>query len=277
MSFIYSSRKIETACRRDINFMWLLTGVGVPDHSTINCFQKKWLGEAMEGLFYQFIQKLCTMSEVKYENVFQDDTKIEANIEANANRYTFVWKKAALKNEAKMLLKIQVLAEEIIKMYHRSFTVSKDKINADMEKMLTFLEQEKADEKIEFVHGIGKRKSNIQKLLEALYSYQERQKGYDESNSLFDGRNSYSKTDKDATVMRMKDDHMRNRQLKPAYNVQLAIEAEYVIGIGIFPNTNGVAKLKPMLKNMFRYNANMMIRRFIADSGYEPRRKLYVS
>ena len=265
MEFTYSSRKIEAACRRDINFMWLLAGEPVPDHSTINRFRKERLGVAMEGLFYQFVQKLCELGEVKYENIFQDGTKIEAN----ANRYTFVWKKAVEKNESKMLLKVQALAEEIIKIYHTEFTVCKETINEDMAKMAAFLEQRKQAEKVEFVYGIGKRKSNLQKLIEALQTYQTRQIGYDESNGIFDGRNSYSKTDNDATFMRMKDDHMRNGQLKPAYNVQLAVEAEYVIGVGLFPNANDIATLKPMLENMMRYNTNMIIQRFIADSGYE--------
>jgi transposase len=265
MEFTYSSRKIESACRRDVNFMWLLAGEPVPDHTTINRFRKERLGDAMEGLFYQFVQKLYEIGEVKYENVFQDGTKIEAN----ANRYTFVWKKAVEKNEAKMLPRIQALAEEIIKVYHTEFTVSKETVNEDMAKMAAFLERKKQDEKVEFVYGSGKRKSNLQKLLEALYSYQERQVGYDESKVIFDGRNSYSKTDKDATFMRMKDDHMKNGQLKPAYNVQLAVEAEYVIGVGIFPNANDIATMKPLLENMLLGSTNMIIRRFIADSGYE--------
>jgi len=265
MDFTYSSRKIESACHRDINYMWLLAGEPVPDHSTINRFRKDRLGEAMEGLFYQLVQKLCEIGEVKYENVFQDGTKIEAN----ANRYSFVWKKAVEKNEAKMLLKVQALAEEITKVYITEFRVNKETINEDMAKMAEFLEKKKEEEKVEFVYGSGKRKSNLQKLLEALYCYQGRQKGYDESNGIFDGRNSYSKTDKDATFMRMKDDRMRNGQLKPAYNVQLAVEAEYVIGAGIFPNANDIATLKPMLENMLNYNKNMIIRRFISDSGYE--------
>jgi len=121
----------------------------------------------------------------------------------------------------------------------------------------------------EFVSGRGKRKDNIQKLLEALYSYQGRQKGYDESNATFKGRNSYSKTDKDATFMRMKDDYMRNGQLKPAYNVQLAIEAEYVVGAGIFSDCNDIYTLKPMVESILSYNANMTIKRLTADSGYE--------
>jgi transposase len=265
MSNIYSSRRIETACRRDINFMWLLSGESVPDHSTISRFRKERLGVAMEGLFYQLVGKLCELGEVKYEDVFIDGTKIEAN----ANRYTFVWRKAVEKNEAKMLLKIIGLAEEVNKVYLTGFTVSKDTLHEDMERMAVYLERRKQEENAEFVYGSGKRKSNLQKLLEALYTYQGRQSVYDESNDLFDGRNSYSKTDTDATFMRMKDDHMRNGQLKPAYNVQLAVEAEYVIGAGIFPNPTDVCTLKPMLETMLSRNAEMIIKRLIADSGYE--------
>lgn len=265
MEFIYSSRKIELACRRDVNFMWLLNGEPVPDHSTISRFRKDRLGTAIEGLFYQFVQKLCELGEVNHEDIFVDGTKIEAA----ANRYTFVWKKAVEKNEAKMLIKIQALAEEILKVYHVEFTVSKETLNEDMSKMLAFLEKKKAEENVEFVYGSGKRKSNLQKLLEALYAYQRRQQGYDESKELFGERNSYSKTDKDATFMRMKDDHMRNGQLKPAYNVQLAVEAEYVIGVGIFSNPGDTTTLIPMLERMYSHNTKMTIKRLIADAGYE--------
>ena len=265
MEFVYSTRKIEKACRRDINFMWLLNGEPVPDHSTISRFRKERLGSAIEGLFYQFVQKLCEMGEVSYEDVFVDGTKIEAA----ANRYTFVWKKAVEKNETKMLLKVQALAEELLKVYHVEFTVIKESINDDMAKMAAFLEQKKQEEGINFVYGSGKRKSNLQKLLEALYSYQGRQIGYDEHKEILGGRNSYSKTDKDATFMRMKDDHMRNGQLKPAYNVQLAVEAEYVIGVGIFPNPTDTTTLKPMLENMYKCNPSMAIKRLTGDSGFE--------
>ena len=265
MEFVYSTRKIELACRRDINFMWLLKGEPVPDHSTISRFRKDRLGAALEGLFYQFVQKLCELSEVNYEDVFLDGTKIEAA----ANRYTFVWKKAVEKNEAKMLLKVQALAEELLHVYHVEFKVAKESINADMAKMAVFLEQKRTEENTPFVHGSGKRKSNLQKLIEALYSYQGRQQSYDESKEIFGERNSYSKTDKDATFMRMKDDHMRNGQLKPAYNVQLAVEAEYVVGVGVFHNPGDTATLIPMLESMYSHNTNMTIKRLIADSGYE--------
>jgi len=265
MEEIYSTRKIESSCRRDVNFMWLMNGMEAPDHTTIGRFRKDRLGEVIECLFYQFVGILAELGEVKYENVFQDGTKIEAN----ANRYTFVWKKALEKNEAKMHLKVESIAEEMNRIYFTEFKVSEENISYDIYKMTKYLEQKMKDEKIEKVSGSGKKKSNEQKLMEALMEYRNRQEKYDESKEIFEGRKSYSKTDNDATFMRMKDDHMRNGQLKPGYNVQLAVEAEYIIGMGIFPNANDIPTLKPMLGNMLSYNTNMIIRRFIADSGYE--------
>ena len=85
---IYSSRKIETACRRDINFMWLLAGNKAPDHSTIARFRTGFLAEACEDLFYQMVRRLAAMGELSQETVFIDGTKLEAC----ANKYTFVWK-----------------------------------------------------------------------------------------------------------------------------------------------------------------------------------------
>jgi len=265
MNWLYSSRKIERACRRDINFMWLLAGEPIPDHSTINRFRKERLGETMKELFIQFIKKLCELGEVKFENVFIDGTKLESV----ANRYTFVWRKVIEKNEAKMLLKVQELAKEIAKLYFVEMAVSKDTINKDMKRMEVFLKRKKSEEHVEFVRGKGKSKSNLQKLTEELNSYQKRQKRYDESNRRFKGRNSYSKTDIDATFMRMKDDHMKNGQLKPAYNAQLAVEAEYVIGAKLFPNPTDTTTLLPMLKYMYKSYAEMKIKRLTVDAGYE--------
>ena len=87
MNNIYSSRKIETLCKRDINFMWLLEGNRPQDHTTIARFRKEYLVDAVEDLFYQMVRYLNKINEVNFENLFVDGTKIEAN----ANRYNFVW------------------------------------------------------------------------------------------------------------------------------------------------------------------------------------------
>jgi transposase len=120
---IYSSRKIEKACTRDINFRWLLQGYKAPDHATISRFRKDYLSnEVVEELFYQQVNYLATQNEILFENVFIDGTKIEAN----ANRYTFVWKKAVLKNKGKMFDKILVLLETINLEELKQFTVQKE-------------------------------------------------------------------------------------------------------------------------------------------------------
>ena len=98
---IYSSRKIETACKRDINFMWLLAGQKAPDHSTIARFRSGFLEEACEDLFYQMVHRLERVGELSKETVFLDGTKLEAC----ANKYTFVWKKSVGKWEKKCSLK----------------------------------------------------------------------------------------------------------------------------------------------------------------------------
>ena len=95
---IYSSRKIERACRRDINFMWLLAGQKAPDHSTIARFRTGFLASACEDLFYQLVRLLASMGELSKETVFIDGTKLEAC----ANKYTFVWRKSVCKWKEKM-------------------------------------------------------------------------------------------------------------------------------------------------------------------------------
>ncbi|OOM16710.1 IS1182 family transposase [Clostridium saccharobutylicum] len=262
---IYSSRKIEKACKRDINFRWLLQGYKAPDHATINRFRKDYLSnEVVEDLFYQQVNYLATQKEILFENAFIDGTKIEAN----ANRYTFVWKKAIFKNEAKMFQKILALFETINIEELKDFTVQNETLMDDIDKVLQWLLFEKDKRNIEFVHGIGKRKTKIQKWTEQLTEYKERQEKYNFSKNLFSKRNSYSKTDPDATFMHMKDDHMKNGQLKPAYNVQIAVESEYVTGVGIFDDRNDIATLIPMINNMQEKLGRKYVN-VIADSGYE--------
>lgn len=261
---IYSSRNIEKACRRDINFMWLLEGCKAPDHCTIARFRKEYFAYAVDDLFYQMVHYLHDIGEIKFENLFVDGTKIEAN----ANRYTFVWKKVVSKNESKMFTKIESCIESVNLEYMTNFTVSKETLLCDIKKILDYLEEKIETEKIEFVHGIGKRKPQIQKFKEDLDCFYDRQGKYNAHNQLFEGRNSYSKTDPDATFMHMKDDHMRNSQLKPAYNVQIGVESEYVVGVDIFQDRADIATLIPFL-NHVESKLGKPFENIIADSGYE--------
>ena len=113
MEHLYSGRDIEKACKTDIRFMWLLNGEPAPSHATISRFQDERLTEAIEGLFYQFVEKLYEMGEVKFKNLFVDGTKIEAY----ANKYTFVWKKTVEKNFTKLEKKIEDMLPVIRERY----------------------------------------------------------------------------------------------------------------------------------------------------------------
>ena len=261
---IYSSRKIETACRRDINFMWLLAGQKAPDHSTIARFRTGFLLSACEDLFYQMVRRLADMGELSKETVFIDGTKLEAC----ANRYTFVWKKSVGRWEEKMLVRIQDAVQLLNREYMQSFSVSEETRTKDLQEIMDFLDGYCRDHGVVFVHGRGKRKSIHQRYQELFRRFLDRQLLYDLHHSRFEGRNSYSKTDVDATFMHMKDDHMRNAQLKPGYNVQIGVDSEYVVAADIFQDRNDVWTLVPFLKNMkeklgFRYPS------VTADSGYE--------
>ena len=124
MENIYSSRDIEKACRRDINFKWLLQGAQPPDHSTICRFQYEKIDDnIMEDLFYQSIDILYRLGEINFENIFIDGTKIEAA----ANRYTFVWRKSIMYYEKKMNIKISELFEKINAIYNQNFTINVEK------------------------------------------------------------------------------------------------------------------------------------------------------
>ena len=203
---IYSSRKIERACKRDINFMWLLAGQKAPDHSTIARFRTGFLADACENLFYQMVKRLEDAGELSKETVFIDGTKLEAC----ANKYTFVWKKSVGKWEEKMLHKIQESVKLLNREYLQSFSVSPETRTQDLQAIVLFLEERCRIENTVFVHGRGKRKSRNQRYFELFHRFLERQTIYDWHTASFQGRNNYCKTDPDATFMHMKDDHMRN-------------------------------------------------------------------
>lgn len=260
MSGIITSRGLEQACRRDINFMWLLQGDKAPDHNTIARFRSGRLNEAVEDLFYQTILLLHQLGEISFENLFIDGTKIEAC----ANKYSFVWKKSTAKNEARLQGKVCKLLISL------GYELAPDKTVTVtiMRNALNDLYKKASMEGIAFVHGTGKRKSQIQRHIETLEGFISLQEKYDKYNELFDGRNSFSKTDTDATFMHMKEDHMRNSQLKPGYNVQIGVAAEYIVGVDISSERSDSLTLIPFL-NKIENAYQEKFKNIVADAGYE--------
>jgi transposase len=259
MNGIYSSRAIEKSCRRDINFMWLLEGQSPPDHNTIARFRTQRLCGVVEDLFSQLVVKLGQKGEIAYENIFIDGTKIEAN----ANKYSFVWKKATTKLTVRLKTKIDAFILQTNQKYGCDFS-----IDNPLEQIQVFFEKERQEKNIDFVSGKGKRKSSLQRDVETLDELLARQGKYTKYETTFRGRNSFSKTDEDATFMHMKEDHMRNSQLKPGYNVQIGVEGEYIVGIDISEERSDQLTLIPFLEKMEK-NVGRKHKNVIADAGYE--------
>lgn len=258
MNGIYSSRKIVAACMTDIRFMWILGDEPVPSVATVKRFQNERLGEVIEDLFFQLLGKLYEMGELKFRNIFVDGTKIEAN----ANKYTFVWKKAVEKNSARLEAKIESKLSIICERYGMQLGSLED----TYENLVHHAELIR----LEFVSGKGIRKTQLQRDIEELYGYIAKRAEYLRHLGHMKGRNSYSKTDVDATFMHMKEDHMINGQLKPGYNVQIGVEGEYIVGLGIFSNRTDVQTLIPFLERIKKYSGRVY-ERVIADAGYESR------
>ena len=109
----YSSRSMELNCKRDINFMFLLEGHSAPDHATLAGFRSIHFAPCSKRILAEVSNILFDLGEISGETIFIDGTKIEAN----ANKYTFVWKKAVTKNQAKLLIKLADFVAECEQLY----------------------------------------------------------------------------------------------------------------------------------------------------------------
>ncbi len=261
----YSSRSIERLCRRDIFLYSILDGRSCPDHVTVNRFIKQH-PESIEQVLTSCCRNLAAIGEIGQEILFQDGTKIESR----ANRYSFVWKTGVMKNLEKLRQKCTVLAEEAAS-YLGLLHSAADEYDDVFSKlrMLKIRIEGSGEPYIITDRGRGKRLTPIQRYYrdidESLRKYGEY------ADSIADigaGRNSMSRTDKDATFMRMKEDAMRNGQLKPAYNIQTLVDSNYIVGCYSSADRTDYATMIPSIEKItssygWKYTG------YCADSGYD--------
>ena len=260
----YSSRSMELNCKRDINFMFLLEGAPVPDHATFARFRGIHFAPCARRILAEMSNALFDLGEISGETVFIDGTKIEAA----ANKYTFVWKKAVTKNQTKLLIKLADFVAECEQLYDLKIVYGDTVKMKHVKKLRKKLYALKQSESVVFVHGIGKRKTPLQKSMETLEDYLSRLKKYNHQIHICGGRNSYSKTDHDATFMRMKEDSMGNGQLKPAYNLQHGVDSEYITWLAIGPQPTDATTLIPFLKDAEEH-LKFKYKNITTDAGYE--------
>lgn len=260
----YSSRSMELNCKRDINFMFLLEGHSAPDHATLARFRSIHFAPCSRRILAEVSNMLYDMGEISGETIFIDGTKIEAS----ANKYTFVWKKAVTKNQAKLLIKLADFVAECEELYGIKIVYGSTVKMKHVKRLRKKLWKLCKEENITFVHGTGKRKSSLQKSFETLEEYLNKLKEYNQKIHKCGTRNSYSKTDEDATFMRMKEDAMMNGQLKPAYNLQHGVDSEYITWLTVGPQPTDTTTLIPFLKEA-EQNLKFKYKNITADAGYE--------
>ena len=308
MRGVRSVDRIVELCERDLAFIWLTRGQKPKRDAFYEFKGKKLTSEILDDLNYQFLRRLQKEGLVTLKELFIDGTKIEAN----ANRYTFVWRGTINYHLAGLLDSIELtftryntflqengygprydignaqmfVIEGMDKVRsviekNRKRKLSKHKklanntvIEIDNCSPLEILKLQKnlntiaTGEGIEFVYGKGKRKPEIQQLYEELEHLGQRLMGYKECFEIMGkDRNSYSKTDLEATFMRMKEDHMLNGQLKPAYNVQIAVENYFIIHGYVSNDRTDYNTLIPVLEKHQKAFGSVL-EEVTADSGY---------
>ena len=257
LSNVYSSRRIEELLRRDIYFMWL-AGMKRPDFRTINYYRGKRLKDGFDAVFTQVVELLHEEGFVSLKVQYVDGTKIESV----ANKYTFVWRGSVEKYDARLKAKTEALLSQI----EQSHAVENQENPVSEE--LTAEEVAKRVERIrEKVDADNLSKEERKALKQIQTDAVPRMKRYREQLETMGCRNSYSKTDPDATFMRMKEDAMLNGQLKPGYNVQISTENQFITNFGIYQRPTDTLTMISYLES-FKTRYGMQSEEIVADSGY---------
>ncbi len=255
----YSSRKIEAALKENIHYMWL-SGMSTPDHNTINRFRSDRLKEVLRQVFTQVVVLLAQEGLLNIKELYTDGTKIEAG----ANRYTFVWGNAIKTNKERIKKQLDELwqyaqniaAAELPDTDPTSF----DKIDADkVEQTIEQINEALKDKPVS--------KEVKQKLNYAKKNWPSNLKKYAAQEKILNGRSSYSKTDNDASFMRMKEDHMLNGQLKPGYNFQISTNNQYIVNYSLHPTTADTTTLQEHTE-LYKKQYNQLPGIITADAGY---------
>ena len=259
LSNVYSSRKLEEALHQNIYFMWI-AGMNKPDHNTINRFRSERLKDKVKEIFSQIVILLEQEGQVSLKSAFTDGTKIEAN----ANRYTFVWGKAIKKSKDR-------IEKQLEELWNYTQSVAREELKDESAITFKEIDSNKVKDTITKIEAALKDKKIDYKVRQKL-NYARREwpgklEKYKSDEKILGKRNSYSKTDKDATFMRMKDDHMRNDQLKPGYNLQISTNKQFILNYTLHHNPTDTRTLAAHLES-FKQSYNKLPKELTADAGY---------
>ncbi len=257
-----SLRKLEDNCKVNIRYQYLMDGKR-PSYRTFGYFINIVLKDQAESFFYEITGKIIAKEHVDLNHLYIDGSKFEAN----ANKYSWVWKKGTEKSRFRLYAKISTLLEEINGMLNCSGV--KTEINSEyaheyLELLLDKLHEIWNLDEERFVHGRRHHKSPEQRNYEKLKVYLNKLKEYGKKLRIYgENRNSYSKTDHSATFMRIKKDYMGNDQLLPAYNIQV----EYIAVLDVNQYRSDMDCFVPLLEKFYEHHG-IYPKYPVADAGY---------
>ena len=261
-----SLRELEDNCKVNIRFMYLMDHQ-TPSYRTFGYFINEILQDKIENIFNDINHAIFNEEHVDLQHLYIDGSKFEAN----ANKYTWVWKKATEKFRYKLYEKITAEIEEINAEIAWSGVQIKtnpeyvpDYLNEIVEQLVLLWELDTST----FVYGSGKRKSKEQRHYEHLTTFCQKLQEYIQKIEICGpNRNSYSKTDNSATFMRIKTDYMGNDQLLPAYNVQIGVADEYIAVVDVNHYRSDMDCFVPLMEH-FKQTYGFYPKYPVADAGY---------
>ena len=261
----YSSRLMAKAVKENIYFIWLAGG-NHPTRNVINSFRGQKMQIVIEEVFSEMLLILADRGYIDLAEYFQDGTKIEAN----ANKYTFVWRGTVEKNREKLLAKTHALMQEINKLNDNEDIIFPEVEKIEPKDITPAQMQDFAERLSEKLNKdtTPQEEKTINKNIKDINEKKEKLEKYNESLEIMgEGRNSYSKTDHDATFMRMKEDAMVNGQVKPGYNAQRASNNGFIVGSYVSQDRTDFSTLIPTIERTEKLNYKK-VKKVCADSGY---------
>jgi transposase len=270
----FSGRQIEDLVQDSKRMGWLAQGE-TPTYRTINRARiNPIIGEAIKGAYVQLYCYLIDNQLIDGKAINIDGTKLEAD----ANKFSFVWRKSVEGHQSKMVEKAKLFYDEMINdhvipalesevdetLTNEQFVKIIERLDEQIETLTTQID----DEPSGAVRKVLRRqRTTPKKYRKSFDDFRERKQRYQRDLEIMGDRNSYSKTDLDATFMRMKDDYMQNGQLKAGYNVQLATENQFALAVDVFPNPTDTRTLAPFLETI-KSDYFELPEFIIADAGY---------
>jgi len=263
---IYSSRQIAKALRENVHFMWL-SGMSRPDFRTINGFRGERMKDVIQEVFAAVVEVLVAEGHIQLEHYFVDGTKVEAN----ANKHRVIWSKRNRKYQERLREQVKDLLEEIERVNQEENETYGDR---DLDELGEgqVIDSERLQKKIDELNERLKQKPKDKQLQQAIKkmesNYLPRQQKYEEQQRKLAGRNSYARSDEEATSMRMKEDRGAEKPwAKPAYNVQMGTENQFVIGFSLHQRPGDTSCLIPHLEEVRKY-LGCLPKNVSADAGY---------